>query len=224
METMYDTLLQLPLFQGLGLKDFTAILGKVRFHFSKYKEGEVIIKKGDICSDLTFLLKGEVMSDSRDNENLYCYSEFFQAPYIIEPHSLFGMTTQYVSSYIAKSDVNIITIDKAYILTELCKYDIFLLNYMNIVTNRSQILYDRLWKSNTGNLISKIIYFMLSRSEKLTGKKVLKIKMDDFAHILGDTRLSVSKSLNELQDNGLLNLRRRVIEIPEIALLNGYCK
>jgi len=224
METMYDTLLQLPLFQGLGLKDFTAILGKVRFHFSKYKEGETIIKKGDDCSDLTFLLKGEVLSESKDNEGLYCYSEYFQAPYIIEPQSLFGMTTRYVSSYIAKSDVNIITIDKTYILTELCKYDIFLLNYINIVTNRSQILYDRIWKDNAGNLISKIAYFVLSRSEKLTGEKILKIKMDDFAHILGDTRLSVSKALNELQDKGLLILRRRVIDIPEISLLSEYCK
>ena len=29
METMFDTLLQLPLFQGLCHEDFTSILGKV---------------------------------------------------------------------------------------------------------------------------------------------------------------------------------------------------
>ena len=31
--TMYDTLLQLPLFQGLCKNDFTNIIGKVKLHF-----------------------------------------------------------------------------------------------------------------------------------------------------------------------------------------------
>ena len=35
METMYDTLLQLPLFQGLCHNDFTEILEKVKIHFAK---------------------------------------------------------------------------------------------------------------------------------------------------------------------------------------------
>jgi hypothetical protein len=32
--TMYDTLLQLPLFQGLCKNDFTNIIGKVKLHFT----------------------------------------------------------------------------------------------------------------------------------------------------------------------------------------------
>ena len=38
--TMYDTLLQLPLFQGLGKNDITEILDKVKFHFKKYEPGD----------------------------------------------------------------------------------------------------------------------------------------------------------------------------------------
>ena len=38
---MYDTLLQLPLFQGLAHEDFTNILGKVKLHFTKHKAGEI---------------------------------------------------------------------------------------------------------------------------------------------------------------------------------------
>ena len=37
METMFDTLLQLPLFQGLCHEDFTSILDKVKLHFIKHK-------------------------------------------------------------------------------------------------------------------------------------------------------------------------------------------
>ena len=42
---MYDTLLQLPLFQGLAQEDFTCILGKVKLHFTKHKAGEILAKK-----------------------------------------------------------------------------------------------------------------------------------------------------------------------------------
>ena len=60
METMFDTLLQLPLFQGLCHEDFTSILDKVKLHFIKHKVGETIIESGSPCKQLCFLLKGEV--------------------------------------------------------------------------------------------------------------------------------------------------------------------
>lgn len=62
MNTMFDTLLQLPLFQGLAQEDFTNILGKVKLNFTKHKVGEVIVKAGDTCSQLIFVLKGEISS------------------------------------------------------------------------------------------------------------------------------------------------------------------
>ena len=74
MNTMFDTLLQLPLFQGLAQEDFTNILGKVKLSFTKHKAGEVIVKAGDTCSQLIFVLKGEICE------------------YIIQLHGIFSGT------------------------------------------------------------------------------------------------------------------------------------
>ena len=120
------------------------------------------------------------------------------------------------------TDVNIVSIEKKFILSELNKYDIFRLNYLNIISNRSQILQDRLLNKKTNSIEEKVINFFLYHAEKSTGKKLLKIKMEDFATLLNDTRLYVSKVLNELQEMGLLVLRRKEIEIPEISLLATY--
>lgn len=220
--TMYDTLLQLPLFQGLCKSDFTDIIGKVKLHFSRHKAGEKIVNKGDDCNSMIFILKGEVMSESNNDENSYTYCEFYNAPHLIEPYSLFGMHTRFVSSYITQSDVHLVTIDKSYVISELSRYDIFRLNYLNIISNRSQALYDKLWNTAGEDTDAKIINFILSHSEKLTGKKILKIKMDDFARMLGDTRLTVSKALNEMQEKNCLILHRKEIEIPEIEVLRNY--
>ena len=84
METMFDTLLQLPLFQGLCHEDFTSILDKVKLHFIKHKAGETIIKSGNPCTQLCFLLKGEISIVTNAKENIYTVIEQIEAPYLIE--------------------------------------------------------------------------------------------------------------------------------------------
>lgn len=219
METMFDTLLQLPLFQGLCHEDFTSILDKVKLHFIKHKAGETIIESDTPCTQLCFLLKGEVSIVTNSKENIYTVIEQMEAPYLIEPHSLFGMNTNYNSSYIAYTEVHTVSISKAFVLSDLFKYEIFRLNYMNIVSNRAQNLYSHLWEEPIQDLKSKIIRFFLLHCEKTQGEKIFKVKMDDLARYLDDTRLNTSKALNELQDSGLLELRRKEILIPDAQKL-----
>ena len=201
METMFDTLLQLPLFQGLCHEDFTSILDKVKLLFIKHKAGETMIESGSPCKQLCFLLKGEISIITTAKEDIYTVIEQVEAPYLIEAQSLFGMNTTYKSSYVAKTEAHSVNISKSFVLNELFKYEIFRLNYMNIISNR------------------KINRFFLSHCEKPQGEKIFKVKMDDLARCLDDTRLNISKALNELQDCGLIELHRKEILIPDAQKL-----
>ena len=129
------------------------------------------------------------------------------------------MNTYYLSTHIDRTEVNTVTISKAFVMNDLFRYEIFRLNYMNIVSNRAQNLYSRLWDEPTLDLKSKIIRFFLSHCEKPQGEKTFKVKMDDLARCLDDTRLNISKTLNELQDNGLIELHRKEILIPDAQKL-----
>ena len=207
MNTMFDTLLQLPLFQGLAQEDFTNILGKVKLSFTKHKAGEVIVKAGDTCSQLIFVLKGEISSCTSSANTSYSSTEYFQAPYVIEPQSLFGMSTSYVSAYTAQTETHTVSISKAFVMSELFKYDIFRLNYMNIISNRAQSLEKRI-----GN-------FILTHIERPSGRKILKIKMEELAQVVNDTRMGVSRALNSMQEKGLLELHRGEMMIPDAEKL-----
>lgn len=61
-------------------------------------------------------------------------------------------------------------------MSELFKYDIFRLNYMNIISNRAQSLNSRLWAESTDNLEKRIGNFILTHIERPSGRKILKIK------------------------------------------------
>lgn len=219
METMFDTLLQLPLFQGLAQEDFTCILEKVKLHFTKHKAGEVLLKEGTACNRLLFVLKGEVASSTSADDDFYCFTEYLPAPLLIEPQSLFGMNTCYVSTYRAHTEVHTVSICKTFVMEELFRYEIFRLNYMNVISNRAQTLQNRLWHKPDDSLEARIACFILNHAERPAGEKVLKIKMEDFALILNETRTAVSKALNGMQEQGLLELHRGEVVVPRAEAL-----
>ncbi|NCC09212.1 MAG: Crp/Fnr family transcriptional regulator [Bacteroidia bacterium] len=221
METMFDTLLQLPLFQGLCQEDFTNILEKVKFDFTKHKSGEVVIKEGDICNKLLFVIKGEFSSLGTSQTSLYTFMERLEAPYLIEPQALFGLKTTYSASYIADSEVHTVSISKACVLNYLFHYDIFRLNYLNIVSGRAQSLYQRLWRDQQTDLEQRIIAFITEHSERISGEKILKIKMKDWADYLNCTRLSLSKTLHAMEKENRIYLRRKEIIIPDLQTLTN---
>ncbi|MEG1006279.1 MAG: Crp/Fnr family transcriptional regulator [Bacteroides sp.] len=220
--TMYDTLLQLPLFQGLCHEDFSKILEKVKLHFLKYKAGDVIMESRSSCDQLIFLLKGEISSMTTSQDETYTIVEHAEAPYVIEPHALLGMNINYASSYVARTEVNAISISKSFVLNALLNYDIFRLNYMNFISNRAQALYAQLWQEAPLDLIDKIVRFLHMHIEKPQGEKIIKVKMEDLASYLDDTRLNVSKTLNILQESGLLLLRRKEIVIMDTEKLMDW--
>ena len=214
--TMYDKLLQLPLFQGMSKFDFTDILEIVKIHFNKYEPGSCLVRQDTPCSQLIFVLDGEVQIESKDRAHQYTIWETFKSPNVIEPYSLFGMRPYFTASYTAVTEVNTLNIDKSYILNELCRYEVFNLNYMNMLSNRSQVIYNKLWNSHIGKTRDKIINFLLLRCMTPYGAKKLSIRMEDLARLIDDTRINVSNVLNDLQNRGLIQLGRRTFSIPEL--------
>ena len=178
--TMYDKLLQLPLFQGMSKFDFTDILEKVKIHFNKYEPGSCLVRQDTPCNQLIFVLDGEVQIESNDKTHKYTLWENFKSPNVIEPYSLFN------------------------------------LNYMNMLSNRSQVIYNKLWNAHIGKTRDKIINFLLLRCMTPYGAKKLSIRMEDLARLIDDTRINVSNVLNDLQNRGLIQLGRRTFSIPEL--------
>lgn len=220
--TMYDNLLLLPLFQGLSKNDITSIIEKVKLHFLQYKKGETFIRQGETCDKFSFLLKGKMIVQTQDKEHAYQMSEVFDEPCIIEPQSLFGLYTNYTATYRAQTTIHVLTIDKEFLFSELNKYEIFRLNYLNILCNRCQTANQKLWNTHIGNLSEKFVNFISSRSQRLTGEKTLHVTMEDLANLINETRINLSRLLNDLQEKGLVQLKRKEIYIPTFEKLTTY--
>lgn len=217
--TMYDTLLQLPLFQGLGKNDITEILSKVKFHFRKYESGEYVFRQGDACSEVGFLLGGTLVAETFSRSQTYQFIEELPVPSVIELYSLFGIRPLFHASYRAVTEVNMLTIDKGYLSEIVGGYVPCSLNFSNIICTRAQYLYQHIWSDVTGDLDIRFTQFLMRRSSRPAGHKLLRIKMEDLAVLLDDRRINVSRMLNALQAEGVIHLRRKEIEIPALEKL-----
>ena len=216
---MYDTLLSLPLFQGLSQTDFNSLLQKIRLDFVRYESGSTIISASDRCKSLAFLISGTVESSRDGLDGRFTFKETIEAPYLIEPYSMFGRAGLYQRTYAAATPCSFLMVDKQYIYTELGKYNICRMNLLNILSGRVQQLDSHIWSLDGMTLRERIIRFIKGLSDIQSGQKRLAIKMNDLATLMDATRLNVSRELNALEKDGLISLRRKEIFIPALENL-----
>ncbi|MBQ8365242.1 MAG: Crp/Fnr family transcriptional regulator [Bacteroidaceae bacterium] len=216
---MYENLLRLPYFQGMSKDDITAILDKIKLEYRNYSDKEILCNKGDECNTFTLLTKGEITSYAESPDGTYSIIEEHQAPYAIEPYSMFGYQTTYNRSHSAKEGCTTLTIDKNYFFSEFSKHEIFTLNLMNLISRRAQLLNNAIWEYTPATIEGRIVSFIAMRCETTHGCKRVNIKMERLATILCETRLNVSRALNHMQSQGLVVLNRKEIYIPEFGKL-----
>lgn len=221
---MYENLLCLPYFQGMSKDDITAILDKIKLEYHTHCDKEAICNKGDECDKFIIVTKGEVCTIAEASDGSYSIEEEHKAPYAIEPHSLFGYDTTYHRQYLAKGASTTLTIEKKYFFSEFSKQGIFTLNFLNLISRRVQLLNNLIWQYTPTTIEGRIIAFIAQRSESTHGCKKVNIKMESLATLLCETRLNVSRALNNLQSRGLVVLNRKEIYIPKFEELLPYIR
>lgn len=217
--SMYEKLLHLPLFQGLGSSDMSWVIEKIKFDFSKYKAGDSIIQQDSSCNSLVFMLSGEVQMETWDINHQYAIYENIPTPTVLQPEVLFGPQTRYTHGFNALSDVGALIVSKEEFWRDLIQYEVFRLNYINLISAQAQYAKKLLWTNPQGSVEQRIVHFVYTHCTRPAGEKKLKIKMEILAEQLSETRDKISKALNNLQDKGLLVLKRSAIEIPHLETL-----
>lgn len=213
---MYENLLSLPYFQGMSQDDITAILDKVVFEFVKYNDGEIICHCGDTCNNFLILTQGTLQAIAEAPDKSYKITEDIGAPYAIEPYSMFGYNNSYNRDYIAKGSCTVLSIEKRFLFSEFIKHNIFTINFLNLISHKTEKQGEIIWNKTPSSISGRIAKFISLRCERQHGRKILSIKMERLAEILCETRLNISKSLNEMQSAGLLDLHRKEIIIPSL--------
>ena len=216
---IFDQLLQFPLFQGMSRDDLEIIAGHIRFGFVKIPAGRPVAEVGDACQQLFFLINGSLKVETSSEDYGYTVTEHFSAPYVLQQEAVFGYYQRYTHNYTTISDANFLTIEKEELLRLLEDFLVFRLNLVNFFATQSKKHSRLLWQSSPQDLRGRVVRFLTSHCLYPAGQKTFSILMEQLALELNDSRLNVSRVLNQLQRDGLVELHRGKIVVPQLERL-----
>ena len=138
MSTMYERMLQLPIFQGLGYEQLTEIIEKIPFSFHRYAAGETIHMAGELCDCVLFVLNGIVQQETPTFGGRINIVQEFSGPHTLSFYYLFGAETRSISTLKAIDRVGIMQVEKTHFLKMLQKNSVMLVNVMNMLSTHAQ--------------------------------------------------------------------------------------
>ncbi|MBR1414588.1 MAG: Crp/Fnr family transcriptional regulator [Prevotella sp.] len=219
---LYDHLLRFQLFQGLSRSELLQMAGNTKFGFLKEPSGCVLLRDGDTCQGLYFLVSGSLAVSTRSADGGYRLEEQLSAPWLLQPEALFGAHPRYSGTWRTATPCHFITLSKDEVLRLLDDFLIIRLNLLNLFSTQAQRRGQQQWQSTPKPLRNRFQRFLLHRCVYPAGPKELHILMTRLADELCSSRLDTSHMLNALQTDGLVQLHRGRISIPSLEkLLQG---
>ena len=216
---LYDHLLQFPLFQGMSRDNLALVVGHTKYGFLKLEAGQTVVHEADACTQFYFLLSGDLQVETWSDDRAYSVTELLPAPYLLQPEAIFGYHQRFTHTFTTRSACSFITLDKAEIGRLSEEFLVFRLNLLNIFATQTQKQLRQPWQRFPASLGERILRFLVQHCVRPAGPKTFNILMTRLADEVGDSRLDVSRALNQLQRDGLLLLHRGRIEVPQMERL-----
>ena len=217
---MYNQLLMSPLFTGLTTGELTQILAHMHLDFNTYERNEVIVLQDDRCDRLTYMLRGKVKAEMIDPKHRFVLTEVFDKPLLIEAYNMYGMKQLYEHTYVTMEKTYTISMTKQEFHTILMNYRIPRINAMNLMCAKINRMQKMMRECEAETVEGKIVQFLRHNALSCKGEKELKMKMEDLADYIKETRLNVSMALRRWDEAGLVQQKRGVIVIKDLGMLD----
>ena len=219
MDSMIETLMDLPLFRGSSYERMSEIVGKFKFHFLKYLPGNELIASGQPCTSLIFLLTGAVRATISNDNGRFKMVQPLPAPSVITPEFLFGRLTYYPCSATVVEPTNILQVSKNDYLRILSKDPVFLLNYLNSISSNAQRAVDGILALTSGSIEERIGLWVACLTQSEAKDIVIQCRLRDMYTMFGVPRGSFIAALDNLKDAGIIDYTATEITVLKRAEL-----
>lgn len=204
MDSMFDTLMGLPLFRGVTRERMAETVGMARFHFLKYLPDTEFVTAGEPCTHLKFMLTGSARVSISNSDGRFRVNQTLSAPNVISPDFLFGRATDYPCSAVALEPVNILQVSKADYLRILNSDSVFMFNYLNYLSSNAQKAVDGVLALTVGSIEERIALWIICLTQPGATDIVLSCRQRDLYAVFGVQRSSFVAALEDMREKGLI--------------------
>jgi CRP-like cAMP-binding protein len=159
------------------------------------------------------ILSGVVKGEMENYAGHVIKIEDIPAPGAIASAFIFGNQNRFPVNVITVTDVELLLIEKPDFLKLLMKYDILLENFLDMISNRSQFLSEKIKFLNFKTIKEKLANYILHKAGKDGTMVTLDMTQNDMADFFGVARPSVARALGELNGEGYIEAKGKNIKI-----------
>lgn len=206
MSSMYEVLMDLPLFQGVSHTKISELIEKIRFNFLKYLNNEKFISANDSCQQLRFLISGKARIEIFNMNRRIRVLETISGPNVIGAEYLFGKTTAYPYNVYAEPEAGILQIEKSDYLKIIKSDSVFLFNMLNYLSRNSQTPMEAVLSLTSGSIAERLAFWITSLTYRNATDIVIHSKHKDMYTMLGIQRSSFINTLSELKEKATSTL------------------
>lgn len=213
------------LFKDLTPESIGEIIKNVHHQVKTYQKDELIASSGDNCSSLRIIVKGVAVGEMMDFQGKALRIEKLKAPDTIASAFIFGAENNFPVDVIALEETRILLIPREDLMKMFCKNKTLLINYLDIISNRSQQLTKKIKLLGLQSIRGKIAHYLLEQVRKKGRSEfVIKNSQSELATMFAVTRPSLSRVIRELHNEGIIEAEGRNIKIVDKKALSGFLK
>ena len=222
MNSMYQQLMQLPLFQGVSTDKITALVEKLPFHFLKFRNGEQVFAAGDACTHINFIVSGKVRLEMPFTHLRVSMHQTISNPHVLAAEYLFGRDTTYPFSAFSDGGCGILQLRKSDYIKMISADKVFLFNILNYLSSGSQRNLSYPLSVKDGSVNERLA--TLVDTLAVTGATDIGFhyKQRDLCVLLGTQRTTLVATLDKLSDLEIIEYDSNDMTILDLpGLLNS---
>jgi CRP/FNR family transcriptional regulator, dissimilatory nitrate respiration regulator len=218
----FSPLLQAPLFRGLTTSEIENLMTSVPVKIRKFKTGSKVALAGDTVTSLMIVLSGTVNGEMVDYSGRVIKIEDIPAPGSLAPAFIFGSSNRFPVNVIAIAETELMVIDKSDFLCLLGNNEKLLVNFLNMISDRSQFLSEKIKFLSFKTIKGKLAQLILQKAGKDKDSLILDMTQNSLADFFGVARPSVARALGEMEEEGILDVKAGRIKILDRKGLAEY--
>ena len=209
---MIEILKETVVFNGIDEKTIKNILEKNKYEIKKYSPDESIAFRGDEVKGLYIILKGTLTTEMLTEEGNVIKIEELVPSDVIASAFIFGKKNSFPVDLNAKDEAEILFIERKEFLKILFSKEKILENFLNEVSNKTQLLTSKIWNSFNNKTIKKKFCDYVKKNQK---NNLFSIQnLGALAEYFGVERPSLSRVLSDLvKDEKLERIGRNKYKI-----------
>lgn len=209
----YSILLNAPVFSGLTLEEVKAAISITPYQLKKYKPGIIVAHTGDDVNSFMMVTSGMVKGEMIDYSGRVIKIEDVPAPGAIAAAFIFGNRNRFPVNVVTVTETEILVIDRSIFINFLKYNDNILANFLDMISNRSQFLSEKIKFLNFKTIRGKLAQYILQYAGEDKTEITLRMTQNEIAEYFGVARPSIARVLSEMENDGIISTRGKYLKI-----------